>query len=135
MPQTHELLKNYFWYPQRLTKEGPRIRRAPTHELDYPYRVSDSLVVRLYGSHGFVAGRWVSQDLDEEEASENALQAAVGGLVELPEAVETISDFYRPALSTEELREQASKARAAVAAHSQSIEDEWFLLQMTGLDQ
>jgi hypothetical protein len=134
MPQTHDF-RDRFFYPQRLTKEGPRVRRAPTHELDYPYRISNSLVVRLWGPYGLVIGRWVDQGLDEEEAAEAALQAALGGAEELPEAVETWSEFYRAPLSQEELLVQADRARKNIARGAQSLEDEWLLLQMTGLDK
>lgn len=41
----------------------------PTHETDYPYRWSKSLVVRLpWTTYGLVLGWWRNTDRTEEEA-------------------------------------------------------------------
>lgn len=52
-----------------LTPGSPRFHRAPTQEMDDPYRRSNSLVVRLWGERGLVLGRWRDTGYDEDTAT------------------------------------------------------------------
>jgi len=59
----------------RLQKKSPIVHRFPSHEPDEPYRWSNSLIVRLPGTHyGFVVGLWRATNRTEEQTLLEALQ-------------------------------------------------------------
>lgn len=58
-----------FWHSISLRKKTSIFHRYPTHETDYPYRWSNSLVVRLPGTtKGLVLGWWHRTTRTEEQA-------------------------------------------------------------------
>lgn len=67
MAETHDC-KRLFWHSTRLKKGTPVFHRAPTRETDYPFRVSNSVVVKLPFGRGVVLGWWRPSGLDEYEA-------------------------------------------------------------------
>lgn len=76
MADTHDLPGDLFWHLIRVRKDTPLHHRASTQEVDYPYRRSDSHVVRIWPlPYAVVAGRWVHSDFSEDEA----LLAALDG--------------------------------------------------------
>jgi hypothetical protein len=64
----------FFTHPVKLNPDTPRFHRAPTSEIEEPYRRSNSLVVRLSrarhrrGGNGRVFGWWINTNRNEEEA-------------------------------------------------------------------
>lgn len=58
----------------RLQKKSPLLHRYPSHEMDEPFRWSNSLILRLPWSHqGLVLGLWHSTDRTEEQTLLDAL--------------------------------------------------------------
>jgi hypothetical protein len=76
MPVSRDL-GQFFVMPIWVDATAPVAHRAPTREIEPPFRVSlRSVVLRLWPSRrALVVGRWQPSGLSEEEA----LQAAVGG--------------------------------------------------------
>jgi hypothetical protein len=72
--QTHDLGR-VFTHAISLDPKSKRLHTAPTHEVDSPYRWSNSLVVRVWRSYGFVLGWWRNTQRTEEQALLAALQA------------------------------------------------------------
>lgn len=59
----------FFWHSIRLKKRSSLVHIFPTHETDYPYRWSKSLVLRLpWATYGIVLGWWRDTTRTEEEA-------------------------------------------------------------------
>lgn len=59
----------FFWHSISLRKGTPVFHRYPSHETDYPYRWSNSLIVRLPGTtKGLVLGWWHQTTRTEEQA-------------------------------------------------------------------
>lgn len=66
--ETHGIGK-FFWHSISLKRKTPICHRFPTHEIDAPYRWSNSLILRLPGTtYGLVLGWWHSATRTEEEA-------------------------------------------------------------------
>lgn len=63
-----------FLHPISLRSESPLVHIATTHEVDHPYRISKSLVLRLWRSKGLVLGWWRKTGRSEEVALLEALQ-------------------------------------------------------------
>lgn len=83
--ETHELGR-LFWHSIRLNKDSPIFHRYPTHEVDYPYRWANSLIIRLPGtSYGLVVGLWHSTDRTEEQTLLEALEGRSLGAMEFTE--------------------------------------------------
>jgi len=74
MSSTHDI-GPLFWQSIRLDRKAPRFHRAPTHEIERPFRLSNSVIVRFWGERGLVFGRWRPTDWTEEEALRYATQA------------------------------------------------------------
>ena len=74
MAETHDIGRA-FAHGIRLVPTAPRFHFAPTHEIDWPYRYSRSVVVRYWGERGFVLGWWRHTGRSEKQA----LLAALGG--------------------------------------------------------
>lgn len=74
MAQTHDL-GPFFFHTIDLKEDSPRFHRAQTHEVDEPFRISNSLVLRIFGTYGIVLGRWRETDLDEESALIQAMDS------------------------------------------------------------
>jgi len=71
---THDLWR-FFWHSIQLQKKSPLIHRYPTHELEEPYRRSNSLILRLPWSHrGLVMGLWRSTGRTEQETLMDAME-------------------------------------------------------------
>lgn len=59
----------FFWHTIGLKKKSPIAHRHPSHEMDYPYRWSNSLLLRLPGTtRGLVLGWWHQTTRTEEQA-------------------------------------------------------------------
>lgn len=79
MPDTHDLGK-FFWHRIRLRTDAPRHHRYWTQEYEWPYRASESHVLRLFGHAGIVVGQWHGGGLDEESPEyEQHLNKALQG--------------------------------------------------------
>lgn len=78
MPQTHDL-GPYFVHRISLEPGTSVLHRAPTTEIEEPYRHSNSVVVRLFRRFGVVFGRWRTINRTEEQA---LLMALAGHKVE-----------------------------------------------------
>lgn len=66
--ETHDIGR-FFWHTIRLGKGSPLIHRHPTHEIDPPYRFSNSLLFRApFTTHGLVLGWWHLMARTEEQA-------------------------------------------------------------------
>lgn len=64
-----------FTHGIKLEKKSAIFHRHPSHEVDYPYRWSNSLIVRIPWCHqGFVLGLWRSTDRTEEQMLLQALE-------------------------------------------------------------
>lgn len=58
-----------FWHSIRLQKKSPIFHRYPTHEVEQPYRWSNSLIFRLpWSERGLVVGWWQHVERDEAQA-------------------------------------------------------------------
>lgn len=58
-----------FFHSIRLQKKSDLLHFFPTHEIDYPYRWSKSLIVRFPGTtRGLVVGWWRNTSRTEDEA-------------------------------------------------------------------
>lgn len=65
-----------FTHGIKLDKKSPIFHMFPSHEVEYPYRWSNSLIVRIPWCHqGFVLGFWRSTNRTEEQM----LLAAMAG--------------------------------------------------------
>lgn len=65
----------FFWHTIRLQKKSAIFHRYPSHEVDEPYRWSNSLIVRIpWTSYGFVLGFWRTTDRTEEQMLLEALE-------------------------------------------------------------
>lgn len=66
--ETHDIGR-FFWHTIRLEKGSPFFHRHPTHEIDPPYRFSNSLLIRMpFTSYGIVLGWWHTVARTEEQA-------------------------------------------------------------------
>lgn len=71
---THDI-GTFFWHLIKLKKKSPIVHRFPSHEDEYPYRRSNSLILRLPGSSiGLVAGHWRPTGRTEEQMILDSLQ-------------------------------------------------------------
>ena len=133
MPETHDAL-GFFTHTLKLKPKTKRLHRAPTNELDEPYRRSNSLVVRLWGTQGLVFGRWRGTERTADEALREALQSDLEDPTQLDdETLENIELHYRAPLSEEEAEERFAKARNQVGRHAKDLDEEAELLNMLGL--
>lgn len=72
--KTHDL-GPLFVHKIALQKKSPLAHRFPSHELEEPYRRSNSLILRLPGTtRGAVFGWWRSTSRTEEQTLLEALQ-------------------------------------------------------------
>jgi hypothetical protein len=72
--KTHDL-GPLFAHKINLQKKSPLVHRFPSHEIEEPYRKSNSLILRLPGTHrGLVLGWWRSTTRTEEQTLLEALQ-------------------------------------------------------------
>ena len=64
-----------FVHSIKLQKKSPIFHRYPSHEVEEPYRWSNSLIVRIpWSSYGLVWGLWRTTDRTEEQMLLHALQ-------------------------------------------------------------
>ena len=71
---THDL-GNFFWHKINLQRHSPYVHRNPSHEVEAPYRWSNSLILRLPGtSYGLVLGYWRATERTEEQMLMEAMQ-------------------------------------------------------------
>jgi len=73
MPETHDL-GPLFIHRVRLEPGTALLHRAPTNEIEEPYRRSNSVVVRLFRRFGVVFGWWKH---DPDRTEDEALLAAL----------------------------------------------------------
>lgn len=75
MDETTHDIGPFFWHVINIRKGTPFIHRAQTAEVDEPFRISRSFVLRIPGKRGLVLGRWKSSGIvDEAEALANAVR-------------------------------------------------------------
>jgi hypothetical protein len=86
MPNTHDI-GAFFVHPINLQPGTPFMHRAPTDEIEPPYRCSNSRIIKIWPGKGLVFGRWRHTGRTENAA----LLVAVQG--------------YGNALSTEVIRD------------------------------
>lgn len=67
MAQTHDGPFGLFWHTVQL-ENAPRFHKAPTREIEWPYRISQSLVIARKDGRGLVLGRWRRNKKEEHEA-------------------------------------------------------------------
>jgi hypothetical protein len=79
MPKVHNIGQQHFVQCFRLpAKWGWKLAvRGDTQEIEYPFRLSKPLMIRLPFYYVLVIGKWTGQELDEETALSNALQGRV----------------------------------------------------------
>lgn len=64
-----------FWHTIRLQKKSAIFHRYPSHEVEAPYRWSNSLIIRIpWCRLGLVVGLWRSTDRSEEQMLLDALE-------------------------------------------------------------
>lgn len=64
-----------FVHSIKLQKKSPIFHRYPSHEIEEPYRWSNSLIVRIpWSTYGFVLGFWRTTDRTEEQMLLEALE-------------------------------------------------------------
>lgn len=64
-----------FWHTIRLQKKSALFHRYPSHEVEEPYRWSNSLIVRIpWSSYGLVVGFWRATERTEEQMLLAALE-------------------------------------------------------------
>ena len=72
--ETHDI-GPFFCHTISLRKDGPVYHRYPSHELDHPYRWSNSHILRLpWTSYGLVVGHWRKTERTEEQAILDAME-------------------------------------------------------------
>lgn len=72
--KVHEL-GPLFVHSIKLQKKSAIFHRYPSHEVEEPYRWSNSLIVRIpWSSYGFVLGFWRTTDRTEEQMLLAALE-------------------------------------------------------------
>lgn len=111
-------------------KDQGRFDTATTYEVEYPYRLGVSAVLRLYGSHAVQAGILDSHPDLDDDAIDKRLLAAIRS-----------ADGGRSYWDTEEAREAAREtlgareryARRAVIRHSTNPDEEKKFLAQLGL--
>lgn len=114
--ETHDIWgTQLFWGTIRLRKGTELYHANPTHEIDPPYRWAVSHIIRIpFTSFGLTFGRWHTATRTEEEA----ILAGLAG---------------REVVDPEEQEKVKQKARVSVAAHSDSLDDEWKLINILDL--
>jgi hypothetical protein len=90
MPNTHDL-GAFFVHPVNLKPGTPFMHRAPTDEIEPPYRHSDSVIIKIWPGKGLVLGHWQNTWRNESDALYTALQG------------------YGNALSTDDIRDNAHR--------------------------
>lgn len=65
----------FFTHRIKLLKKSPLVHRYPSHEMDEPYRWSNSLILRLpWSEQGLVLGFWRATNRTEEQTLLEALE-------------------------------------------------------------
>jgi hypothetical protein len=90
MPETHDM-GPLFAHTVNLKPGTPFIHRAPTDEIQPPYRRSNSFIIKIWPGKGIVLGRWRHTWRNESDALYTALQG------------------YGNALSTDDIRDHAHR--------------------------
>lgn len=87
--ETHEIWRLFF-HSISLKKKSSLIHRYPTHEVDEPYRWSNSVILRLPGSSkGLTVGWWRNTGRTEEQALIDAMEGRKMDHEEFSEAEKT----------------------------------------------
>jgi hypothetical protein len=90
MPNTHDV-GPFFAHTVNLKPGTPLVHRAPTDEIEPPYRRSNSVIVKIWPGKGIVLGRWRNTWRNESDALYTAVQG------------------YGNALSTDDIRDNAHR--------------------------
>ncbi len=116
--ETHDIWgTSLFWGTIRLRKRTGLYHPYPTHEIDPPYRWAVSQIFRLpFTTFGISIGRWHTATRSEEEA---ILAGLAGRVVE----------------DTEEQEKVKQRAREIVAMNSNSLDEEWLVTDILGLNE
>lgn len=65
----------FFWHTISLKKKSDLYHRSPSHEVEAPYRWSNSVILRIpWSSYGLVLGHWQATSRTEEQMLLDALQ-------------------------------------------------------------
>lgn len=114
--ETHDLPGGLFWSTIRLNKGSELYHAFPTHEIDPPFRWAVSRIFRIpLTSFGFTFGRWHTTTRTEEQA----ILAGLAG---------------REVLDPQEQEKVKQKAREVVATNADSLDDEWKLINILGIE-
>lgn len=96
MAQTHDLPGGWFFHLVKVKPRTPLKHRAPTQEVDAPFRSSDSTVFRLWPLKiALVAGKWYDSELDEEDALLLALDGRSDACDVVDEEGHVVDQFER----------------------------------------
>jgi hypothetical protein len=116
--ETHDIWgTSLFWGTIRLRKGTELYHAYPTHEIDPPYRWAVSHIIRVpLTSVGFTFGRWHTATRSEEEA---ILAGLAGRVVEDSQEQENVKQ----------------RAREIVAMNSNSLDEEWAITDILGLNE
>jgi hypothetical protein len=90
MPETRDM-GPLFAHTVNLQPGTPFVHRAPTDEIEPPYRRSNSVIIKIWPGKGIVLGRWRNTWRSESDALYTALQG------------------YGNALSTDDIRDHAHR--------------------------
>lgn len=90
MPNTHDV-GPFLAHTVNLKPGTPLVHRAPTDEIQPPYRRSNSVIVKIWPGKGIVLGRWRHTWRNESDALYTAVQG------------------YGNALSTDDIRDNAHR--------------------------
>jgi hypothetical protein len=90
MPETRDM-GPFFAHTVNLQPGTPLFHRAPTDEIEPPYRRSNSLIIKIWPGKGIVLGRWRQTYRKESDALYTALQG------------------YGNAMSTDDIRDHAHR--------------------------
>jgi hypothetical protein len=114
--ETHDIWgTQLYWGIIRLRKRTELYHENPTHEIDPPYRWALSRIIRIpCTTFGLSVGRWHATTRTEEQA---ILAGLAGREVDDPQEKEKVQQ----------------RARETVAMHSNSLDDEWKLVNMLDL--
>lgn len=98
----------------------PLYHRAPTIEIEEPFRKATTHIFRYSKNYAIGFGWWQP---GQWESDEDALIAAIQG--------ESLGDFEEPELS-EDVKD---KVRTLVAEHAIDVDDEWQLISYLGVEK
>lgn len=112
----------FFAQRAQLTDKAPLVQTAITREINYPYRVGKSLVIRLRSGNALILGIWT--DRYEEDEEEAALMAAIEGRID-------DEMFDEDGKLAERFADELLRQR--VGRRARNVDDEWRILNELNL--